>query len=153
MLQKYSFCVKNRNRGNKQQVQIPYYLHVDDFVMNDMDNLGNFSSTKYANHMGKSSNITANDNIARNTTKTISKDDVWIWIGNFQINSEKVAIAILFSGLLCLIALILHSWRKDVVKRRNRKIYRLTQQDLPPTYEELTSRKKPPDYKESLMQV
>ena len=118
-----------------------------------MDNLGNLSSTKHVNHMGKRSNITDNSNIARNTTKTISKDDVWIWIGNFQINSEKVAIAILFSGLLCLIALILHSWRKDVAKRRKRKIYRLTQQDLPPTYEELTSRKKPPDYKESLMQV
>ena len=89
----------------------------------------------------------------KNKTITLSKNKILIWIGNYAINSERVAIFILFAGLLFLLALILQSWRKDVINKRKYKQYQKAQQDLPPTYTELVSRKNPPAYKESLMQV
>ena len=89
----------------------------------------------------------------KNKTITLSKNKILIWIGNYAINSERVAIFILFAGLLFLFALILQSWRKDVINKRKYKQYQKAQQDLPPTYTELVSRKNPPAYKESLMQV
>ena len=101
----------------------------------------------------KVGNITNHEFSSTNRTKPGSKDKVWIWIGDFPINSERVAIAILFTGMLFLFGLIIHSWRKDIIKKRRIKAYRISQQDLPPTYAELMLRKKPPDYKESLMQV
>lgn len=99
--------------------------------------------------------ITINDtnNGDQNITKPLSKDRSLIWIGNYAINSERVAIFILFAGLLFLLALILQSWRKDVINKRKYKQYRKAQQDLPPTYTELVLNKNPPAYKESLMQV
>ena len=89
----------------------------------------------------------------KNKTIPISKNKILIWIGNYAINSERVAIFILFAGLLFLLALILQSWRKDVINKRKYKQYQKAQQDLPPTYTDLVSRKNPPAYKESLMQV
>ena len=89
----------------------------------------------------------------KNKTIPLSKNKILIWIGNYAINSERVAIFILFAGLLFLLALILQSWRKDVINKRKYKQYQKAQQDLPPTYTELVSRKNPPAYKESLMQV
>ena len=88
-----------------------------------------------------------------NATKSASKDKILIWIGDFAIDSERVAIAILITGMLFLFGLITHSWRKECNKKRRNKAYRIAQQDLPPTYAELMLRKKPPAYKESLMQV
>ena len=96
---------------------------------------------------------TTNDNRDQNITKPLSKDRSLIWIGGYSINSERVAIFILFAGLLFLLALILQSWRKDVINKRKYKQYRKAQQDLPPTYTELVLNKNPPAYKESLMQV
>ena len=93
------------------------------------------------------------DNGDQNITKPLSKDRSLIWIGSYAINSERVAIFILFAGLLFLLALILQSWRKDVINKRKYKQYRKAQQDLPPTYTELVLNKSPPAYKESLMQV
>ena len=93
------------------------------------------------------------DNGDQNITKPLSKDRSLIWIGSYAINSERVAIFILFAGLLFLLALILQSWRKDVINKRKYKQYRKAQQDLPPTYTELVLNKNPPAYKESLMQV
>ena len=89
----------------------------------------------------------------QNITKPLSKDRSLIWIGSYAINSERVAIFILFAGLLFLLALILQSWRRDVINKRKYKQYRKAQQDLPPTYSELVLNKNPPEYKESLMQV
>ena len=89
----------------------------------------------------------------QNITKPLSKDRSLIWIGSYAINSERVAIFILFAGLLFLLALILQSWRKDVINKRKFKKYRKAQQDLPPSYTELVLNKNPPAYKESLMQV
>ena len=97
--------------------------------------------------------INDTNNGDQNITKPLSKDRSLIWIGNYAINSERVAIFILFAGLLFLLALILQSWRKDVINKRKYKQYRKAQQDLPPTYTELVSNKNPPAYKESLMQV
>ena len=99
------------------------------------------------------SNITNFEISNINGTMKAAKDKVWIWIGNFPINSERVAIAILFTGLLFLFGLIIQSWRSDIKKKRRTRAYRIAQQDLPPTYGELMLRKKPPAYKESLMQV
>ena len=93
------------------------------------------------------------DHGGTNQTLSQSKNKILIWIGSYAINSERVAIFILFAGLLFLFALILQSWRKDVINKRKYKEYRSAQQDLPPTYSELVSRKNPPEYKESLMQV
>ena len=86
------------------------------------------------------------------STSTL-KDKVWIHIGSFSVNSERLAIAILFTGLLFLFLLVIQSWRKERIKQNRIKKYEIAQQDLPPTYTELMSRKKPPAYKESLMQV
>ena len=86
------------------------------------------------------------------STNTL-KDKVWIRIGNFSVNSERLAIAILFTGLLFLFLLVIQSWRKERTKQKRIKRYEIAQQDLPPTYSELMLRKKPPAYKESLMQV
>ena len=97
--------------------------------------------------------INDTNNGDQNITKPLSKDRSLIWIGNYAINSERVAIFILFAGLLFLLALILQSWRKDVINKRKYKKYRKAQQDLPPTYTELVLNKNPPAYKESLMQV
>ena len=89
----------------------------------------------------------------QNITQPFSKYRSLIWIGSYAINSERVAIFILFAGLLFLLALILQSWKKDVINKRKYKQYRKAQQDLPPTYTELVLNKNPPAYKESLMQV
>ena len=98
-------------------------------------------------------NLTDTTEGYKNKTISLSKNKILIWIGNYAINSERVAIFILFAGLLFLFALILQSWRKDVINKRKYKQYQKAQQDLPPTYTELVSRKNPPAYKESLMQV
>ena len=86
------------------------------------------------------------------STSTL-KDNVWIRVGNLSINSERLAIAILFTGLFFLFLLVIQSWRKERIKQNRNKKYEIAQQDLPPTYAELMLRKKPPAYKESLMQV
>ena len=66
----------------------------------------------------------------KNKTITLSKNKILIWIGNYAINSERVAIFILFAGLLFLLALILQSWRKDIINKRKYKQYQKAQQDL-----------------------
>ena len=81
------------------------------------------------------------------------EENVWIRVGKFSVNSERLAIAILFTGLLILFLLVIQSWRKEKIKQNRIKKHEIAQQDLPPTYAELMLRKKPPAYKESLMQV
>ena len=88
-----------------------------------------------------------------NESSSTLKNKVWIRIGKFSVNSERLAIAILFTGLLFLFILVIHSWRKEKIKQRRIRQHKIAQQDLPPTYAELMLRKKPPAYKESLMQV
>ena len=115
----------------------------------------NFESTRNMTALNLDYGIYTNitEQGTTNGTLPLSKDKILIWIGNYAINSERVAIFILFAGLLFLFLLILQSWRKDVINKRKYKEYRSAQQDLPPTYSELVSRKSPPAYKESLMQV
>ena len=88
----------------------------------------------------------------RNATG-IDPEEVLIWFGNVPVDSERVAIAILFTGILFLLTIVLHSWRQDLKKRRRQRRLRNAERDLPPSYNQVVDRKSPPEYKESLMQV
>ena len=76
-----------------------------------------------------------------------------IWFGELPVDSERVAIAILFTGILFLLTIVLHSWRQDIKKRRRIRRLKNAERDLPPSYNQVVDRKSPPEYKESLMQV
>ena len=84
----------------------------------------------------------------------VSEDsEVLIWFGELPVDSERVAIAILFTGILFLLTIVLHSWRQDIKKRRRIRRLKNAERDLPPSYNQVVDRKSPPEYKESLMQV
>ena len=151
-LQEVSFSTINVSisLGNTIISQSQDGISKDGFNRSDeliSDDVANITDVDYGTYLV--------DTTEENKNKTIpqSKNKILIWIGNYAINSERVAIFILFAGLLFLLALILQSWRKDVINKRKYKQYQKAQQDLPPTYTELVSRKNPPAYKESLMQV
>lgn len=93
------------------------------------------------------------DSSRSNETETTKDDKILVWFGEYPVDSERLAIGILFTGMLFLFSIVIHVWRKDVKEKRKFKAYKSAQQDLPPTYSELMSRKNPPAYKESLMQV